>query len=162
MRIANLVTMKNKYVPILVSLILAVYSCGNNRKPKTAATKFKASINIPDKYYLHTIKGIPYGIIRVECKDCELKYSFNHNSDIIPVKNGDEDRAIAIKHNTLIKTTIYSHENQMIRIVAFDPNGNIVSNVLDTFKKGDQRKNDYLLKYTRSAKTIIVEKPSAK
>jgi len=154
--------MKNRYFPILILLILALYSCGNNRKPKIPIAKLKTPIDIPDKYYLHTIKGIPYGIIRVECKDCELKYSFNHNSDHIPVKNGDEDRAVIIKHNTLIKTTLYSHENQMIRIVAFDPNGNIVSNVLDTFKKGDQRKSDYLLKYTRSAKTIIVERPLSK
>jgi hypothetical protein len=150
------------YYPIhyilLLSLILLA-SCSNNNKPKRISVKNgKPIIQLPDKQYLHQVNGKPVAILRLECKNCQLIYTVNRKKEIMDVSDGNEDRFIFPKKNTYVKTILHANENQMIRVIAFNPNGKIISNKLDSFKKGDSVSNEYLMTYTKSPKTIIINR----
>ncbi|MET1054697.1 MAG: hypothetical protein ABWY16_05255 [Pedobacter sp.] len=73
------------------------------------------------------------------------------------IKEGNEDRFIYPKPNSSVKTVLRSNANQMIRILAINPNGKVVSNVLDTFLSEQHSSNTYSMKYSRFKNTIVVD-----
>lgn len=101
--------------------------------------------------------GKPFGILRVECNDCQMIYTVNNERFTVDIKEGNEDRFIYPKQKSFLKTELRSHDNQMIRILAINPNGKIVSNVLDTFLRDQQSKNRFPMEYKRLKSTIVVD-----
>lgn len=151
----------NYSVPLFAYLLFLVFvtSCSNSNKPKRILlSKKKATLKLADKEYLHLVNGKPAGILRLECKDCALIYTINQKQDSIDVIDGNEDRFIYPKKNTYVKTMLRSRANQIIRVIAFNPNGQIVSNKLDSFNKGDSVKSEYLMKYIKTPQTIIIDR----
>lgn len=151
----------NYSVPLFAYLLflLFVSSCSNSNKPKRILlSKKKATLKLADKQYLHLVNGKPAGILRLECKDCALTYTINQKEYNIDVRDGNEDRFIYPKKNTYVKTILRSRANQMIRVIAFNPNGQIVANKLDSFKIGDSVKTEYLMKYIKTPKTIVIDR----
>lgn len=142
-------------------ILLLCCNCGNNRKNGQQTPLKKPGHQVIEKTYLHLTHGIPSGILRVECRDCALNYTVNGKDFSITVKNGNEDRFIYPASNTYIKTQLRSNADQLIRVVVIDPNGNIISNVLDSFKKDSSDKNEYLMKYRKTAATIVINQPVA-
>lgn len=143
-------------------ILLLCCNCGNNQKNGQQTTLKKPAHKVIEKTYLHLINGIPAGILRVECRDCQLTYTVNGKNFSIQVKNGNEDRFIYPASGTCVETQLRSNADQPVRVVAIDPNGNIVSNLLDTFKKGASAKNEYLMKYKKTAGTIVINQPAAR
>lgn len=146
--------MKIKYLlKVSLYIILSFFlSCTGTKKKETKVQKKKSKPN-KEVYYLHLHRGKAIGILRVECKDCKFTYTINNKDSIINVLNGNEDRFLYPKRKSYIDTHLQSNENQMIRILIIDPNGNIVSNILDTFKRGQTTNNKYLITY-KTKKTL--------
>jgi hypothetical protein len=147
--------MKRNTFSFLFFFIILVFIGGCVRKSKNQLNRSKA--RLADKSYLYVRDGTPFGILRVECNDCQLIYIVNHKKYILDIKNGNEDRFIYPKPNTCVMTILKSHQDQMIRILAINPNGKMVSNVLDTFSKDEERKNRYLMQWIRLNHTVVVD-----
>jgi len=126
-------------------LLILVSGCVNNRKKEGSA-----------KDYIYKRNGKPFGILRVECADCKLIYTVNHKNFTVNIKDGNEDRFIFPRPSSYVKTVLYSNENQMIRILAINPNGKIVSNVLDSFKKDENKTAAYLMECVKHKNTVVV------
>jgi hypothetical protein len=144
----------NKLSFLLYSLAL-LFMCSCVRKPKKPLLHAKEKLE--NKDYLYLRDGKPFGILRVECNDCQMIYTVNKKEFVVDIKEGNEDRFIYPKPNSYIKTHLKSHDNQMIRVLAINPNGKIVSNVLDTFVRDQQSKNEYSMKYIKLKTTVVVD-----
>jgi len=142
--------LKNILLPILVGLL---FSCNPSSKKKATNTNPQASLL---QEYLHLKNGKPIGILRLECADCSLIYSVDKRDSAIHVKNGNEDRFIFPENNTYVKTRVVSNKDQMIRILVINPNGEIVSNVLDSFINEEQRNRKFLMSYHGKDKNTTV------
>ena len=126
-------------------LLLSLSACINNRKREGSG-----------KDYVYQRNGKPFGIIRVECADCKLTYTVNHKNFTVNIKDGNEDRFIFPRPSSYVKAVLHSHENQMIRILAINPNGKIVSNVLDSFKRDEQKTAAFLMECIKHKNTVVV------
>lgn len=107
--------------------------------------------------YLYLRNGKPFGILRVECSDCQMTYIVNSERFTIDIKEGNEDRFIYPKQNSFLRTELRSNRNQMIRVLAINPNGKMVSNVLDSFVRDQRINNRYPMRYNRFKNTIVVD-----
>jgi hypothetical protein len=139
----------------LFCCIILIFNGSCVRRSKHQLTRAKA--RLAEQNYLYLRGGKPFGILRVECNDCQLIYTVNYNKYILEIKNGNEDRFIYPKPNTFVTTTLKSNDNQMIRVLAINPNGKIVSNVLDSFKRDEVSKNKYLMQYIKLKNTVIID-----
>jgi hypothetical protein len=145
-------TNKLSFLLYCVTLLLI---CSCVRKPKRHLVQAKE--RLANKDYLYLRNGKPFGILRVECNDCQLIYTVNRIDSVVDIKEGNEDRFIYPKPDSYVKTHLKSHDNQMIRVLAINPNGKIVSNVLDTFRRDQQSKNTYSMKYLKLKSTVVVD-----
>lgn len=132
-------------------------SCNGAPKKGKSNAKEKDIKHDIELHYLHVHKRKPIGILRLECKDCIITYHINNKDSVIKVKNGNQDRFLYPKSKDIIKTELYSCVDQMIRVLLIDPNGNIIYNELNHFKKGELSQNKYLMQYTKKSNTIIVK-----
>jgi len=148
-------TMIRHNLSFLFCLFIFLALSGCVRKPKRALIRGKERFSIND--YLYLRNGKPFGILRVECRDCQLTYIMNNKKFKVNISEGNEDRFIYPKPNSSVHTILKSHDNQMIRILAINPNGKVVSNVLDTFLRDQQSINKYSMKYFRGKTTIVVD-----
>lgn len=147
--------MKRNTLPVLFCCIICTVLYGCIKKPKHML--IHAEPRSIKKNYVYLLGGKPVGILRVECSDCQLVYTVNHEEFTMDVKDGNEDRFIYPKPNTYVKTLLKSHTDQMIRVLAINPNGKIVSNVLDTFSREQQAKNKYLMQCLEFKNTVHVD-----
>lgn len=145
---------KNK-LSFIFYCIIVVFFCSCVRKPRHKLIRSKPRLT--NESYLYLRNGKPFGILRVECNDCQMTYTVNQQSFTIDIRQGNEDRFIYPKKNSYVKTLLKSHDNQMIRVLAINPNGKIVSNVLDTFQRDQQSANKYLMEYKRLKNTVVVD-----
>lgn len=139
---------------ILVLVLTNVFSCVRKKKP-ILKKHIESSIK-QDYLYLHA--GIPFGVLRVECSDCKLIYKVNNQDSTIDVKDGNQDRFIYPNANSYVKTVIQSNKDQMIRLLIVNPNGKIVSNVLDSFSREEKSKKKFMIKWRKDPHTILVTK----
>jgi hypothetical protein len=147
--------MNTSKLSIFLCCITLTITYGCVRKPKRPL--LKALERLSNKDYLYLRDGRAFGILRVECKDCQVIYTVNKKKFVIDIKEGNEDRFIYPKQNSYLKTVLKSHDNQMIRVLAINPNGKVISNVLDTFSKGQESKNQFAMKYIRLNNTVEVD-----
>lgn len=144
-------------------ILLTFSGCVRKQKPELSHDKERLAI----RDYLYLRNGKPFGILRIECNDCQMIYTVNRKRFTVNVREGNEDRFIYPKINTSVNTLIKSNENQMIRVLAINANGKVVSNVLDTFIRDQEKLITYNMKYVRNKNTYIVDilkkkKPTAK
>jgi len=144
--------MKQNAFSIFFCCLIIILACYCVRKQKPARQKqvlLKPS-------YIYTRNGKAFGIVRVECSDCQLVYTVNHENFTVDIKDGNEDRFIYPKPSSYVKTILKSKSNQMIRMLAINPNGEVVSNVLDSFKTDEERRGQYLMRCIKVKNTVIV------
>jgi len=149
--------MKNQYLfEVIFCLIITLcYGCSESKKNKISNKKSTPKLIVRD--YLHLNNGRPAGIIRVECKDCKLSYIINNKKEEFDIKNGSIDKFFYPKKNTILATSIKSNLNQMIRIIVFDPNGNIVDNELNSFKANSLNRNEYKVSFIQKPTSIMIK-----
>jgi hypothetical protein len=141
---------KNILLLIGVGLIL---SCTPFNKKKTTP---KNPQSVVLQNYLHLRNGKPLGILRIECADCSLLYSIDNIDSSIYIKNGNQDRFIFPKNNSYLHTKIVSNKEQMIRVLVINPNGEVISNVLDSFNNMEHCNQKFLISYHGKNKNTIV------
>ena len=147
--------MNNNKLSIFLCCITLTLVCSCVRKPKRPL--LQALERLSNKDYLYLRNGKAFGILRVECKDCQMIYTVNTKKFVVDIKEGNEDRFIYPKQNSYLKTVLKSHDNQMIRVLAINPNGKVISNVLDTFHKNQESKNEFAMKYIRLNTTVVID-----
>ncbi|SEB09440.1 hypothetical protein [Pedobacter hartonius] len=144
--------MKQNAFSILFCCLIVILASYYVRKKKPVSKK-KTLVN---QSYIYTHAGKAFGILRVECSDCQLSYTVNNKNFTVDIKDGNEDRFIYPEPSSYVKTILKSKSNQMIRILAINPNGNVVSNVLDSFKTDEERRSQYLMQCIKIKSTIMV------
>ena len=159
----NITTLQYEYFDIMIRhklsflfyffIFLAFSGC--QRKQKPALINGKERLSVRD--YLYLRNGKPFGILRIECNDCQMIYTVNHKKFTVDIREGNEDRFIYPKNNSSLNTLIKSNDNQMIRVLAINANGKVVSNVLDTFIRDQQKSVTYNMKYVHNKNTFLVD-----
>lgn len=149
--------MKSRHLlELLICLIITSGSaCVRDKKDKILSQK--KIKKVADKEYLHLNNGRPAGIIRVECKDCRLSYQINKKTDVIEIMNGNVDKFFYPKKNSHLSTSLKSNIDQMIRLIIFDPNGNIIKNELTTFEANSTNNSEYQINFTQKPNTILLK-----
>ena len=145
-------TSKRSYI---FCCILMIFFSSCVRKPRRPLMRGKPRLT--NNSYLYLRNGRPFGILRMECSDCQMTYIVNSERFTIDIKEGNEDRFIYPKQNSFLRTELRSNGNQMIRVLAINPNGKMVSNVLDSFVIDQHSKNKYPMRYNRFKNTIVVD-----
>lgn len=142
--------MYNKFCLLLTLTVALASGCIRQEKKKAVTRK---TIKVKTPIYAH--KGVPFGILRIECSDCKFNYTVGKKQLSIDVKEGNQDRFIYPQRASVVRTEIISHEKQMIRILAINPNGDIISNELDSFAKGEIKNKDYPMTWKKKNTTLV-------
>jgi len=152
-----IVSMKKQtlFQVIFCLIITLCYGCLESKKNKISNKKPTPKLIVRD--YLHLNNGRPAGIIRVECKDCKLIYIIDNEKEEFDIKNGSIDKFFYPKKNAVLSSSIKSNLNQMIRIIVFDPNGNIVHNELSSFKANSLNQNEYKVSFIQKPTSIMIK-----
>jgi len=143
------------YLPLLL-ILMVMCGCVRNQKKKDTQKEVNVQ-NAANKEYLHLNNDKPAGILRVECEDCILKFKIGNQAHTLEVRNGNREKFIYPSADSYLNTILTSHQDQMIRIIVFDPNGNIISNTLDHFKKKESLSRNYHLKYVKKSNSVLIK-----
>ncbi|ACU04159.1 MULTISPECIES: hypothetical protein [Pedobacter] len=115
---------------LLILLILSFCSC-----KKESLTDDLSNVVLSNK-----------GILRVECKDCQVSYSVQNKDYNVNIKDGSEDIPFFYVTDFNLKTQVKSLEAQGIRLMVIDSYGRVVSNELNSCKEGEVREGSFTVK----------------
>lgn len=83
------------------------------------------------------------GLLRIECKNCELNYQVNDKDYKVAVEGGSNDVTFSYSGDFGLKTQLVSKEDQPIRLLVMDAFGRVVSNELNNWSKGEVRNRTF-------------------
>lgn len=89
--------------------------------------------------------SINEGLLRVECSKCDIKYVINKKEFNETVKNGNADFSFNYEVGYDLSTQIISKKDQNIRMIILNSNGDIISNELLSYSKGEVRNGNFNL-----------------
>jgi hypothetical protein len=85
----------------------------------------------------------PTGLLRVECDDCEVRYTVGDKEFTKEIEGQNSDISFPYKAGMRLVTQISSEHEQSIRVLVIDSNGNIVSNQLTFLNSGEVKRDSF-------------------
>jgi hypothetical protein len=83
------------------------------------------------------------GLLRVECGECEIKYTINKKEFKETIKDGNVDLSFSYQRGYNLQTQIISKKEQSIRLLVLNAQGHVISNELTPCSSGEIRNSSF-------------------